>query len=235
MDTRKTYFGRDLEAMSFAKNYHDWIMEEFYPFIGDYVAEVGAGTGEISKLICKHPVSKFVGFEPSENMFPLLKTNLEDYKNIDVVNSCFGEACGKYENKFDSIFYINVLEHIQDDKKELEYIRYALKDKGYLLIFVPAIPWLYSRLDGLLGHFKRYRKNELGQMIENAGFDLVKIKYFDIAGIVPWYVVYVLMKRVMTTNNVYQYDRYVVPLMKRLESIVSPPIGKNILLVAKKN
>jgi hypothetical protein len=45
------YFGKDLEAMSFANNYHRWILSEFLPYLGSSVAEVGAGTGSFSSLI----------------------------------------------------------------------------------------------------------------------------------------------------------------------------------------
>ena len=55
------YFGKDLEAMSFALNYHRWIMDELAPFLGGSVAEVGAGTGSFSKLILDAGVSRLTG------------------------------------------------------------------------------------------------------------------------------------------------------------------------------
>ena len=48
------YLGKDLEAMSFAKNYHKWIIEEFKPYFGKNSAEVGAGSGNFSELILEH-------------------------------------------------------------------------------------------------------------------------------------------------------------------------------------
>jgi hypothetical protein len=35
------HFGRDLEAMSFAVNYHNWIIGEFKPYFGHKAAAVG--------------------------------------------------------------------------------------------------------------------------------------------------------------------------------------------------
>ena len=49
LDITGEYFGRDLEAMSFAVRYHQWIFDEFAPFLGPNVAEIGAGTGNFSQ------------------------------------------------------------------------------------------------------------------------------------------------------------------------------------------
>ena len=62
---------------------------------------------------------------------------------------------------FDSILYINVLEHIEDDRAELLSAYRALPVGGFLLLFVPALPQLYSKFDRSVGHFRRYYKKEL--------------------------------------------------------------------------
>lgn len=80
------YPGRDLEAMSFAENYHQWILEEFYPFIGKSVAEVGAGCGNFTRILLKTTLEKLVACEPSEQMFPLLATSVEGEMRAGVVN-----------------------------------------------------------------------------------------------------------------------------------------------------
>ena len=48
---KQAYFGKDLEAMSFAVNYHQWIVDEFAPYLGSEVAEIGAGTGNFSAFL----------------------------------------------------------------------------------------------------------------------------------------------------------------------------------------
>ena len=87
------YFGRDLEAMSFANNYHLWILNEFQPFLGRHLLEVGAGTGGFSELLLQtqpNPTSLTV-VEPSENMFPLLKETLKYHSNIKLLNAFFSD------------------------------------------------------------------------------------------------------------------------------------------------
>jgi hypothetical protein len=130
--------------------------------------------------------------------------------------------------------YVNVLEHIENDLDELRFVFRTLKVGGVLCIFVPALSWLYGNLDKEVGHFRRYHKHQLKGLVQQAGFEIEKIKYFDMPGIVPWYILFVLLKRSISGNNVSLYDKLAVPLIRKVESIVSPPVGKNLLLVCKK-
>lgn len=226
------YFGKDLEAMSFAKNYHQWIFDEFHPYLGDSVAEVGAGVGSFSSLVLQANINSLVAFEPSQNMYPLLEKTLDKDRRAKAINDFFGAATTS--NRFDSVLYVNVLEHIEDDAAELAKAYKALNLNGHLLIFVPALPWLYSKLDKEVGHFRRYIKKDLLELTKKAGFSIIKAKYFDMAGIIPWYINFVLLKNSISGSNVDMYDRMVVPMMRVIEQLVSPPIGKNVLLVARK-
>lgn len=228
------YFGKDLEAMSFAKKYHQWIIKEFRPYIGDVVAEVGAGTGDFSELLLRSHVQELVAFEPSENMYPLLLEKLQANPTAQAINDFFGGPTSPPAQEFDSVIYVNVLEHIEDDVRELFQAYKAIKPGGHILLFVPALPWLYSDLDRHLGHFRRYYKGDLAEKVRKSGFHIVKAKYFDSLGIIPWYVAFVLLKRTISSRNVSLYDNVAVPIVSWVESIVPPLLGKNVLLVGQK-
>lgn len=228
------YYGRDLEAMSFARNYHQWIMDEFRSYLGDDAAEIGAGTGNFSEFIVDAGVKRLVALEPSSNMYPLLQRRFEKEENVETANSSFKDYLPTCKAGFDSMLYVNVLEHIENDKQELSYAYEAIKKGGHLLIFVPALPWLYSDLDRKVGHYRRYYRDNLAKRVYDAGFSIIKIKYFDMVGIIPWYIAFVLLKKTITGNSVSLYDRLVVPMMRAIERTVTPPIGKNLLLVGKK-
>lgn len=129
-EEKPTYFGRDLEAMSFANNYHNWIIDEFRPYFGSEVAEVGAGTGNFSKLLVAADIKHLVAFEPSANMYPLLENRMETFKHVKTVNGFFGNECHNHEDAFDSVAYVNVLEHIEKDSEELSYVRRTLRKGG---------------------------------------------------------------------------------------------------------
>ena len=234
MNAGRQYFGKDLEAMSFANNYHQWIVDEFRRYLGDTVAEVGAGTGNFSTFIVAAGIKRLFAFEPSTNMYPLLKDKLRARDNVEIINAFYEEKAIEFENFFDSVLYVNVLEHIEDDERELQCAYKTIKPNGRILIFVPALSWLYSELDRKVGHFRRYHKQELKETVERAGFSVEALRYFDIAGIIPWYIAFVLLKRTTTENNVSLYDTLVVPPMRAFEKLIPPPVGKNLLLVGQK-
>jgi SAM-dependent methyltransferase len=228
------YYGSDLEAMLFAKNYGGWIFDSLKPYLGDTVAEVGAGSGNFSDLIIQSKVRQLYAFEPSNNMYPLLQKRIGHHANVEIFNSNFTEKHESLIGHLDSIIYINVLEHISNDDNELLMARNALQDGGYIFIFVPALSWLYSQYDAKIGHYRRYHKSQLKNKIEAAKLDIIDIRYFDIAGVIPWYINFVLLKKDMSKNGVQLYDKFIVPISRNFEQIVKPPIGKNILLIAQK-
>lgn len=228
------YFGKDLEAMSFADNYHQWIVSEFSSYLGEHVAEVGAGTGNFSEFLLSAGAQRLSAFEPSCNMYPMLEKKFLQVSNVDTFNCFFEDESDKFVDGFDAVAYVNVLEHIENDRSALEHAYQTLKPNGHLLIFVPALKFLYSELDRKVGHYRRYSKQELVDVVSSAGFSIEVCKYFDVMGIIPWYIAFVLLKQTTSGANVTLYDRIVVPVMRRVERMVTPPIGKNLLLVARK-
>ncbi|HTK38978.1 MAG TPA: methyltransferase domain-containing protein [Pyrinomonadaceae bacterium] len=238
--TKVEYFGKDLEAMDHAENYHQWIFSLIKPYLGKNLVEVGAGTGTFSKLLLGvNPVSLFL-IEPSD-MYEKLAGNISEISG-ETAFACFQDLFRnvadviKKEKEPDSIIYINVLEHIQDDENELEIVHRTLAKDGRLCIFVPAQQFLYSDFDRSIGHFRRYKKNELADKCRAAGFKILMARNFDLPGILPWFIKYRLLKSTTMEQSLTSvYDKYAVPVAKWLESRIHPPIGKNLLVVAAKS
>ena len=234
------YHGRDLEAMVFAANYHRWILEFFRPHLGRRVVEVGAGTGSFSELMLEHPVESLSLIEPSRAMYDVLTRHvgrLGASARLTTHNSTFRRTADRIKSVQapDSVVYVNVLEHIDDDEGELRAVHDALDRGGRLFIFVPALQWLYAGFDEQLGHVRRYTKAGLEEKCRRAGFRVLRAAYFDLIGIVPWWVKYRLLRsRTMEPGAVQRYDRYVVPCARLLESAIRPPLGKNVILVAQR-
>lgn len=228
------YESKDLEAMSSAPRYHTWVLSTFKDFLGKHVAEVGAGSGNFSSLLLKEPIEELVAIEPSNNIYPLLQEKITSDKRATTHNTFFPEVSNLYPNHFDSIVYVDVMEHIKDDTEELSHIYSALKEGGHVCIFVPALQWLYSDHDASIGHYRRYHKKPLENLVEKTGFKIIKVEYFDVIGILSWFVMFKLLKRKPAPGNVGVYDKLVVPISRSLESIMSPPIGKNLIIVGKK-
>jgi hypothetical protein len=151
------------------------------------------------------------------------------------MNVCFGDIYHSLPSQPDTIIYVNVLEHIADDKAELTYMYESLPVDGHVCIFVPALQWLYGTADENLGHFRRYHKKPLETLLQAVGFKIVKSRYFDIVGVLPWWILFCLFKnKEVKAGQVSVYDKVVIPIMRRIENKIPLPIGKNILIVGKK-
>jgi hypothetical protein len=103
------------------------------------------------------------------------------------------------------------------------------------MIFVPALPFLYSKLDYAYGHYRRYTRNTLKDCIAAVGFEIEKLHFVDLAGVFPWWLLNTVMgKTSFHAPSLRIYDKYVVPVTRTCESILLPPLGKNLILIARK-
>ena len=134
----------------------------------------------------------------------------------------------------DSVLSVNVLEHVEDDVTELEMMRHVLRSGGHLCLWVPALPGLYSRFDRSLGHFRRYRKKDVERRLEAAGFRVVKVAYRDLIGMVAWFLACRLLGQALTPGKVRLYDRLVMPVTEMFRHRIDPPLGKNVVAIARK-
>ena len=228
---RWEYAGRDLEASACAPRYHAWIGEEFAPFVRGDVAEVGAGTGVFSRELLALPRRSLTLYEPCTALRERLCAALRD-SVARVEPGTLGEA--GLHSAFDTLVYVNVLEHILDDEGELAVAHAALRPAGHLCLFVPALPWLYARHDRDVGHQRRYRRGELHAKLRRAGFDVERLTWFDAPGVLAWALYAKLLARPMRPASSGLYDRLVIPWLRPLERRWRPPLGKNLLAVARR-
>ncbi len=238
MKQNEVYSGRELESMDFAVNYHRWILKTFRPFLGTRIVEVGAGSGSFSQLLMETVPEALTMLEPSANLYPLLAARLPTFDKAGVGRAyqrTLGDAVECIAPPPDSVLYVNVLEHIEDDEGELAAVHALLSPGGRVLIFVPANRWLMSAMDRQMGHFRRYTLRELTHKCRAAGFQICFSSHFDILGIAPWWLKYRLLgSTTMESGLVRFYDRCVVPISQMVEKAIAPPIGKNVVVVGRK-
>jgi SAM-dependent methyltransferase len=156
------------------------------------------------------------------SLLALEKVGFKDIIGIDISQNLLN----RYEG--------NVLEHIEKDEEELAWMYQNLQSGGHICIFVPALPWLYGSLDEKVDHFRRYTRKKLIAKTEQAGFEVSKAIYFDLPGVPLWWINFVLLRREMDPGAVHLYDKFVVPVLSKFEPSRFLPLGKNVLLVAKK-
>lgn len=234
--TDASYEGRDLEVLAHMPNYYSWIMDTFRPHVTGEVIEYGAGAGTVSAQLATL-ATRLTLVEPSSNLVGLLKRRFEADSRVQVIGTSLeNHVVTLADNAVDTIVMVNVLEHIEDDRDALRHLVRALRPGGKLLIFVPAMQFLMSKLDEIHGHFRRYHRPEMNEKVEAAGARILSCGYFDLIGVAPWFLLNRLLG--VTTFNpalVKVNERFVVPVARTMEQIVRPPFGKNLILVAAKN
>ncbi len=229
------YEGRDLEAMACAENYHRWIASGFRPHLGRRIVEVGAGCGNFTARLLEARPEWIVAVEPSPEMCELLRARHGSTPGVRVVEGYLRDALDRCPVPPDTVVYVNVLEHVEDDRGEIAAAFQGLAPGGRLCVLVPALPGLYGPFDQAVGHRRRYRKGELEEKIAAAGFQILESRYFDLLGVAPWWVLYRLLKRrALEPGQVSLYDRLCVPVTRAIERIRPPPVGKNVFLVARR-
>ena len=236
-----SHFGAldELESLAGATNFFSWIVEGFGNAIGPNTVEVGAGLGTVSRAIAAaHPHTKVLALEPAANVYSRAAERLASHPQITLRQATSGDVLASgAAGTFDTAVYVNVLEHIEDDNGELEVARQLLAPGGHLCLFVPAMPSLYSAIDHKSGHFRRYTKQTLRSRVEQAGFSIDTIEYFDVASVIPYWLMYrALGVETLGGGSNAIYDKIIVPTSKALQRvIVHPPLGKNLILVARRS
>ena len=213
-------------------HYNAWIIEQFAPWLCGRVIEVGAGIGNSAAAYLPH-VTSAVLVEPAVNLAPRLRKRFEEDSRVTVASDLLADLDPSlHQPPFDAAIMINVLEHIEDDGAVLRQLHSVLRPNGAVCIFVPALPALYGTLDVAFDHVRRYRRAELGQKLQEAGFKVEKLRYLDSAGIaVWWFVGRILKKRRIDGSNAKLYDLLAVPVLRYLERQVTLPLGKSLVAV----
>jgi 2-polyprenyl-3-methyl-5-hydroxy-6-metoxy-1,4-benzoquinol methylase len=228
----------ELHNLASAERFLDWVHGEIEPWLGDRPLEVGAGIGSMTRRIASaDPSRRLVALEPATNLFDDLAARTADLTNVEA-RQCTSQdlLTDDAAGTFTSAVYVSVLEHILDDAAELHTAHKLLAPDGTVVIFVPAMPGLYGSLDFKSGHFRRYDKALLRSVVEQAGFEVVRLHYLEVAGVLPYWVLYrVLNREALDAGSSKVFDSVVVPASKTIQRVLpSPPIGKNLIAVGRR-
>jgi SAM-dependent methyltransferase len=221
----------EFDALSEARNYRAALFRALQPFVVGKVLEVGAGIGQFSQQLLKHPgLVSLTAVEPDRRFHSRLSASVP---SVDIVDGTAAAVTGP--KSWDCIVSINVLEHIEKDYDELALYSQLLKPEGNLCLFVPARQEIYSTIDKDFGHFRRYSTHSLRVMLENAGFDAVICRYYNCIGYFTWWLNFKLLRRRhFSKASVLIFDRIIFPFGNWLESLFfKVPIGQSVLVIAR--
>lgn len=222
----------EFDALQEAQNYRAALMSEFGPFLKGDVLEIGAGIGQFSSVIRSFAgVQNLLSVEPEARFCEMFRVAHPD---LALVQGTIQDVEGG--SSWDAILSVNVLEHIREDQTELSlYHQRLAKNQGSLCLFVPARPEIYAPIDQDFGHFRRYTKPQLAEMMRQAGFKIITLSYYNCVGYLAWWLTFCLRKkRSFDVSSVRLYDRMIFPLVHLFEArVCRPPVGQSLIVVAQ--
>jgi SAM-dependent methyltransferase len=229
------YAGGELELFRHARNWKAYWSEGVRPFLGRQVLEVGAGIGG-NTLLLHDDGADWTCLEPDPELREELERRLREHPATRDCTVLGGTVAGlPADAVYDTVLYIDVLEHIEDDRGEIARVAAHLAPGGHLIVVAPAHEFLFSRFDAEIGHFRRYDRASLTSLA-SADLQLVRSSYLDSAGILLSLANRFLLRRDMpTSRNVATWDRFVVPVSVRIDPLLAHRVGKTILVVWQKS
>ncbi len=225
------YPGIELENFDKAVIWRKYIYLLIKKYISNNTLEVGAGIGSFTKNYQKK-IKNVTLSETDKSNFNLLLEKFKNKNNIKIINSLTKQI----NDSFNTILYLNVLEHIEEDTEEINQALKKLKTNGYLIILVPAHNELYSKFDKAIGHIKRYKTDFFKSLkLDNA--EVVELYYLDCLGYFLYYLNKMFFKEETypTKLKIFIWDKLFTPFSVILDKFSNYKFGKNALCVIKKN
>lgn len=232
MQHQYQYPGEELALFENAFRWKKYFAEKILPYIKGSVLEVGAGIGATTKLLNNGNCSKWIMLEPDYNLYSRLYMQKDSFpSNSQIIH---GSLSDLEAIAVDTILYIDVLEHIENDGQELLNSAKLLNVGGYLIVLAPAFNYLFSEFDKAIGHFRRYTAKDL-KMLTPPGLSLLSIQYLDTLGFFASVANKVFLhQNYPTKKQIDFWDKLLVPLSKKLDPLFFHSFGKSILSIWQK-
>ena len=189
------YGSNILQSMSEVPSFNRWMGDVVKPFVGSRVLEVGAGLGNLSRMLL--PRDRYTVSDINPLYLAYLAGFADGKPYVDVQRFDLGGegGAGPLAGRYDTVVCLNVLEHIADEALAIRNIRSALEPGGRAIILVPQGPRLFGTLDVALGHERRYTRATLARALEAEGLRVVALKDFNRATVPGWWLNGRLLRR----------------------------------------
>jgi SAM-dependent methyltransferase len=230
-----SYVGSELDLFSAATNWKGYFRDQIAPYLGEDVLEVGAGLGGTTRVLCRGSERRWTCLEPD----PALAARLEAEIRSGSLPGCCEPRVGTIEGldeeeNFDTILYIDVLEHIEDDRGEVARATRRLRLGGHLIALSPAHQWLFTPFDAAIGHHRRYSRRGFGALA-SANLEEVRLVYLDSIGFFASLANKLILKSAMPKpSQIAFWDRVLVRMSKVFDPVLGHSAGKSVLAVWRK-
>lgn len=232
-DANYEYVGGELDLFAEAEHWKAYWASHLRPLLGSHVLEVGAGIGGSTAALAAGR-QRWVCLEPD----PVLAARIDERLASSTLPPCCETRIGTLESipgdeRFDSILYIDVLEHIEHDTDELRRAAGHLNPGGRIIVLAPAHQWLFSPFDHAVGHFRRYDAASVLRATPGV-LALTECRYLDAVGLLASAANRLMLRSAHPTRRqIALWDRAMVPLSRRLDPVLNHRLGKSILAVWK--
>ena len=223
-----SYLGSELDLFLNATNWKKYWAAKLRPFVQGDVLDVGAGLGATFDYLSEGTKS-WTCLEPDAGLCAQLEQRLAAHARPPRVLAGTLDALAP-DARFDSIVYIDVLEHIENDGAELEAAARYLKSGGTLIVLSPAFPFLYSPFDRSVGHFRRYTRGTLSA-VTPAGLRVKRCFFLDGLGVAASLFARLAKKSAPTRAQIDTWDKLLVPISRVADSLTSGFLGRSIIMV----
>jgi SAM-dependent methyltransferase len=224
------YRGAELDTFAQAKRWKKYWSNHVRQHLGQCALEVGAGIGANTPYLNKG-ASEWICLEPDKNMAEILEQRRRSQELVATAIFAGTVSDLPRTRSFDSIVYIDVLEHIEDDAGEVLEAAARLRPGGTLIVLVPAHVWLFSPFDAAIGHYRRYSSKSL-RRLACPELELVKFRQLDSVGIFASLANrFVFKSEIPTIEQVMIWDRFLVPMSRFFDPLLFYRIGKSLLAV----
>jgi SAM-dependent methyltransferase len=174
---------RDMQA------YCRYLFRLVQPALGRRVWEIGVGYGQYTSLLREAGKSVLATDIDEQCLRGVQARFPNDPQVVTARVDLTDEAAVRRQSWFqaDSVMCLNVLEHIEDHVSALTWLRESAAPGSRLGLIVPALPRLYGRMDEEAGHFRRYTRAALRQVLDQAGWTVLRLRYVNLLGAVGWW------------------------------------------------
>jgi hypothetical protein len=220
------YAGSELDIFEKAVHWKRYFARHMAPYIRGEVLEAGAGIGANLKMFSQLDFRRWTCLEPDRELADRLRDAVPGDGRYETVVGTLQDLPGR---RFDTILYIDVLEHIEDDHAEMLRAAAHLNPGGAVIVLSPAHQWLFTPFDAAIGHFRRYSKRSLAAA---GATELTREKliYLDTVGLAASAANRLFLKSAMPTHSQIQtWDRLMVPLSRFIDPFLRYQVGKSVL------
>ncbi len=210
-----------LARLNRAPRFTKWMADTIKPHAGERVLEIGAGIGNVTANLV--PRASYWASDINPHYLDLLEKlkQTQPYLQVQYTDAAVAETYPP--ERFDTVVCLNVVEHLEDDVAALKNIRNSLEPNGHAIILVPNGPGLFGTLDTVLGHFRRYTREQLVNVCRRAGFTVQTLLKFNRIGSPGWWWNGRVMKK--KTFGLWQMKllNFIVPLVRPVDHFLPFP------------